>query len=318
MIPKEKYRILCEAEPIPLFSQAWWLDAVCGEAGWDVCLIESGGIVVASMPYHVKSKLGFKVLSHPPLTQSLGPWFRPIDAKPSKRLSAEKELMEGLIKQLPPHHFFQQNWHHSRTNWLPFYWEGFSQTTRYTYILHDISDAVLLWKGLQDSTRREIKKARDRFHLKVTDELGIEDFLELNRLTFARQNLPLPYSVDLIRRVDEACVRRQSRKIWIAVDPEGRHHAACYIVWASGTAYYLMGGGDSELRASGASSLCMWTAIENAATVAANFDFEGSMIEPIERFVRSFGAVQQPYHRVSRANSRLIRVGLGLKQAMGR
>jgi hypothetical protein len=79
-----------------------------------------------------------------------------------------------------------------------------------------------------------------------------------------------------------------------------------------------MGGADPELRNSSAGSLCMWAAIENAATVAANFDFEGSMIEPIEHFFRSFGAVQQPYHRVSRANSRLIRVGLGLKQAMGR
>jgi hypothetical protein len=169
------------------------LDAVCGEAGWDVCLIESGGIVVASMPYHLKSKLGFKVLSHPLLTQTLGPWIRPMDAKYSKRLSAEKELMDGLIKQLPPHDFFQQNWHQSRTNWLPFFWKGFSQTTRYTYVLPDISDLEVVWKGILSGTRREIKKARDRFQLQVTDKLGLNDFLELNRRTFARQNLPMPY-----------------------------------------------------------------------------------------------------------------------------
>lgn len=41
---KELYRKLCEQEPsIPLFSQAWWLDAVCGEAAWDVALVEKGG-----------------------------------------------------------------------------------------------------------------------------------------------------------------------------------------------------------------------------------------------------------------------------------
>ena len=31
-----------------------------------------------------------------------------------------------------------QNFHYGITDWLPFYWEGYRQTTRYTYMLKDI------------------------------------------------------------------------------------------------------------------------------------------------------------------------------------
>ena len=59
---KQKYRLLCEQEKtIPVFNQAWWLDAVCGEANWDICLVEKGGQIFASMPYYMKHKYGFNL-----------------------------------------------------------------------------------------------------------------------------------------------------------------------------------------------------------------------------------------------------------------
>lgn len=67
-----------------------------------------------------------------------------------------------------------------------------------------------------------------------------------------------------------------------------------------------MGGGDPALRNSGATSLCMWEAIRFAATVTKSFDFEGSMIEPVERYFRAFGAIQTPYFSVSKTPSRLL------------
>jgi len=67
---------------------------------------------------------------------------------------------------------------------------------------------------------------------------------------------------------------------------------------------------DPELRKSGATSLCMWEAIKFASTVSKSFDFEGSMIEPIERFFHAFGAEQTPYFAVSHTPSKLIRVAI--------
>ncbi|MFZ4856336.1 MAG: GNAT family N-acetyltransferase [Desulfuromonadaceae bacterium] len=306
---KENYRVLCQTEVlIPIFSRDWWLDAVCSDA-WDVCLVEKGGVIVASMPYHLtKTRLGMKVLSHPNLTQTLGPWLRQSGAKYANRLGQEKELLTELIDQLPEFDYFNQNWHHVNTNWLPFYWSGFQQTTRYTYILPDISDLDKVWAGFRENIRGDIRKASNRFKLRVRNDLSMDEFLSLNIQTFARQGMDLPYSNEFLNRIDTACLANNARQIFIAEDEQGRHHAGVYIIWDQNSAYYIMGGGDPELRSSGATSLCMWEAIKFASTVTRSFDFEGSMMEPIERFVRAFGAIQTPYFSISKTTSRYLRI----------
>lgn len=305
---REAYRNLCATEKsIPLFSQAWWLDATAGESNWDVAIVEKGGEVFASMPYISKTRRGFTMLGQPALTQTLGPWLRDSDAKYAKKLSQQKELMAGLISQLPAFHHYAQSWNYQNNNWLPFFWSNFKQTTRYTYVLHDLSDEKAIWSGIQQNIRTEIRKASDRFNVRVRDDLSVDDFLSLNRLVFERQGMKLPYSENYVKKIDQACISKNARKIFIAEDEQGRRHAGIYLIWDENSAYYLMGGGDPELRNSGATSLCMWEAIKFAATVTKRFDFEGSMLEPVERFFRAFGAVQTPYFTVSKTPSRLLK-----------
>jgi hypothetical protein len=228
-------------------------------------------------------------------------------------LAEQKNLMTELINQLPLFDYFSQNFHYSITNWLPFYWQGFSQTTRYTYIIDELSDLTKVWDGLLPNIRTDIKKAQGRFGVKVSNDLGIDALLDVNELTFIRQGKQLPYGRELVKRLNEACAAHDARKIFFGRDEEGNIHAAVYIVWDDNSAYYLMGGGDPEFRNSGATSLCMWEAIQFAATVTKCFDFEGSMMEPVERFVRAFGAKQVPYFSITKTNSRLPL----LKQAAG-
>lgn len=308
MNKKYIYRQLCKSEPtIPIFSRDWWLDAVCGEC-WDVCLIEKGGKVLAAMPYHyLTNRLGMKVIAQPQETQTLGPWLRSSNAKSANRLGQEKDLLTELIDQLPEFSKFHQNWNQANTNWLPFYWRGFEQTTRYTYRLQDLSDLDRVWAGFRDNIRSDIRKAKDRFELSVRTDLSIDDFLVLNKKTFKRQGLGLPYSENLIKRIDSACIENNARAIFIAVDSNGIHHAGAYIVWDNENTYYLLGGGDPELSSSGATSLCIWEAIQFASSLTCSFDFEGSMIESIERFFRAFGGVQTPYFSISKTPSRLLR-----------
>lgn len=303
------YRQLCrQEEGIPLFSQDWWLDATAGAENWDVALVaDKNERINASLPYMLAKRRGLVYLGQPQLTQALGPWLRQIDGKTATRLAREKEWLRALIEQLPPFDHYAQNWDWRSQNWLPFHWAGFRQTTRYTYILHDLMDEQVLWQGLQENIRTDIKKAGNRFRLRVRDDLTLDDFLPLNRMTFDRQEMALPYSEAFVRRLDLVCQERQARQIFIAEDDQGRRHAGVYIVWDAQSAYYLMGGGDPQLRNSGATSLCMWEAIKYAATVSRRFDFEGSMIEPVERFFRAFGAAQTPYFAVSKTPSRLIR-----------
>jgi hypothetical protein len=301
---KTKYREFCKREPsIPIFSKDWWLDAVCGDDNWDVCLIERGDIIVSILPYQKIQNFNQLYLVMPKLTQTLGPWIRPSKAKYANMLAEQKDLMTELINQLPSFDYFFQNFHYSITNWLPFYWHGFSQTTRYTYVLEDLSDIAKVWDGLLPNIRTDIKKAKSRFGVEVRDDFCIEEFFDVNKLTFARQNMKMPYDLQFVKHLDDVCVKHNSRKIFYGKDKGGKIHAAVYLIWDQSSAYYLMSGGDPVLRSSGATSLLMWEAIQFSSTVTKKFDFEGSMIEPVERFFRAFGAKQVPYFSVKKHNS---------------
>jgi len=282
-----------------LFEEDWWLEAVSPGA-WGAVEVRDGGRVHARLTFGLGRVLGQVALRQPPLTQTLGPWYYDTGAKSSNRLEREKNLAQELIHQLPAHSFFSINFHRSVTNWLPFFWKGFRAVPKFTYVLHDLSDENLLWNGLKENIRREVRKARKQVEVQATDDVDL--FIALHQKTFDRQRSVMPHSVDTVRRLDAACAARGARRIYVARDEQGRPHAAVYVVFDDRCCYYLMGGGDPMLRKSGAGSLLIWQSILDAGSASGEFDFEGSMAEPIERFFRSFGASQSSYFNLRRSN----------------
>ena len=303
---------------LPIFHEPWWLDATCGDSGWDVALAKKDSAIQATLPYQRLSARGIKFQVQPALTPFLGPHIPRGQGSHTAELSRQKDLMTALIDDRPDNFNYVQNWSPELTNWLPFYWRGFQQTTQYTYQLTDLSNEDDLWANLRGSIRREIRKATEREGLVVRSDVPLEQFLALNTLSFERQGLRRPYGDDYVERIDQACAERGRRRIFLAEDSTGRPHAAAYLVWDAHRAYYLMGGGDPEVRTSGAASLCMWDAIRFAATVTGSFDFEGSMLEPVERFFRAFGAEQVPYFAVSGFHSRIAEGRIALQAAAAR
>ena len=305
---KDRYVELCRNEPtVGLFAQYWWLDAASRGGGWDVVTVTQGGRTKAALPYEVRRRGGFRILTQPPFTPRLGPWIHRDGGSRAKVQSTEERLMTALVDRLPRFDRFSQNWSYGVTNWLPFYWKGFQQTTRYSYVLSEISSEEAIWAGMQSNIRREIRKAEGRYGVRLRDDLDMDALLTLNAMTYKRQGKRPPDGV-ILRRIDEACSARACRRLIVAEDDRGRHHAAAYFVWDRDSAYYLVGGMDPDLRTSGAMSLVMWDGIRFARTVARKFDFEGSMVQSIARFFRSFGAEQVGYSHVTKTPSRLLRM----------
>jgi hypothetical protein len=89
------------------------------------------------------------------------------------------------------------------------------------------------------------------------------------------------------------------RRILLAEGADGTPHAALYLVWDSQSAYDLMGGSDPSLRTSGAVTLLTWEAIKYAGQVTRRYDFGGSMMRRVERFVRAFGGRQVQFPRLT-------------------
>lgn len=306
MTTKQKYRQLCETEEsIPLFSRDWWLDITCGESNWDVIGVEQKERFVATMPLYKPLP---KVISMPPYTQTMGLWFPPetSDTKQTTLLAKKQALCKELIDQLPPFTSFLQLFPYTFTDWLPFYWEGYKQTTRYTYILSDISDSEKLWENMATNTRRNITKAKEKNGIVVKKGIPVKDFLDVFKATFIRQNKPVPKDIDVLIQLIEESRRRGQGDLWGGYDETGSLHAATFIVWQKSSAYYVAGGGNPELRDSGAHSYVMWEAIKEVSQYTSCFDFEGSMIPGVERFFREFGAKQTPFFTITKGNPSLL------------
>jgi hypothetical protein len=297
-----------------IFQQPWWLDAVA-PGHWDEVTVEHGGRVVGRLPYVVRGSRRLRILTMPPLTQTLGPWIERPAAKPANALGEEHERLAALEAGLPTAAAFVQHFSPTMLNALPFHWAGYRLELQYTYRLEGLGSEEALWDGLRTNVRREIRKARPR--VQVSEDLGLDRFHAVWAKTFARQRLRVPVSLAELERLDAACAARGARAMLFGQDDAGRVHAVSYVVWDEHAAFYLLGGGDPELRTSGASSLLMWESIMRARAVTDVFDFEGSMLRPVERFFRTFGARQTPYLRVSRARP-LARAALALRAGVRR
>ena len=311
MSAKARYHDFCRTAPdVPVFAQPWYLEA-CAESGiWDVVLAEEKGQIVAALPFFYKQKGLFRYVTMPPFVKWLGPYLLP---EFRGQLPKEHKLMQELIAQLPALAAFKQNFYPTVTNWLPFYWENYRQTTYYTYRLHQLRDLARVEAGLGTGIRRDIRLARQQVH--VVHDLSLAELYRVNMLSFARQKLAPPYSFVQLRRLDAALESAGHRQLFFAVDAQDRVHSVAYLIWDATTAYFLLAGDDPALRASGAGVLLAWECIRYASEVLGLdcFDFEGSMLPGVERIRVRFGAMQTPYFYVWKHNSRLFELLQKLK-----
>lgn len=280
-----------------MYDRTWWLEALA-PGQWQVVTLCKGDAIKAAWPWVLRKQRGRWRIGMPTLTQKLGILFAPSTAKYVERLSTEHRLTSRLVEELPPGAVLNQCFHENFTSWLPFYWEGLRQTTRYTYILKDLSDVDRLWRDMRDARRRAIRKALKQ-ELRVREIEDPEEFCRLSGKTFERQGKSFPYDVNLVARFDRAAAEYAGRRMTVAEDNAQRIHACDYLVFDRRCAVSLMGGADEALRSSGGQVLLEWESILFAAQHAKVFDFEGSMIPGIEHFMRGFGAVQTPFFRIS-------------------
>ena len=302
---REAYRSFVRTcDDLPVFFQDWYLDAVCTGGQWDAAVVEKGGIPVAVLPYFLKRKGPFRYITMPHLCRFQGPYLHPDWRQPDREL----RLLRELAGQLPRVHAFRQHFHYRQTNWLPFYWRGYQQQTRYSYRLENLDDLDAVYANLhRDYRNNKLPRAAEQVELRTG--LGAADFFAVAEKSFRRQGLSQPYPLSFLERLTGALEQAEAGRMFFAVDRQERIHSVALLAWDRESSYYLAAGDDPELRASGAGIWLTWQLITFTARDLGLpvFDFLGSMIEPIERVRRQFGAVQRPYFAVWHYHSPLFR-----------
>lgn len=314
---KARYIQFCSTNYVPLSFQPWWLDAVCGPEGWGVCLAEDGGgNITGAMPWYKKRRLGLWVVQQPPLSTYAGPWLaypQTPDFKLQSRYAFEKKTMVDLIGALPGCVFFQQNFRPEIENWLPFYWQKFRQTTRYTYVFDAGVSLENITAGMKNTLRTDLKKAEKSasFH---RDDGAFASVFQLNKASFNRKNMEQPYDFAVFEQLHQALATRRQSACWMAYDVNtAEPHAGLYLVFDDRQAAVLLTGVAPAYKQSCAIYGLFWEAIVYCAEHGLSLDFEGSMQPEIEHVFRAFGARLQPYFQVSRAKNRFFDVLFHLK-----
>ena len=314
---KEKYEIFCEQHPeIPLFLQVWWLDAVCIEGKiWDVLLCEENGKIVSAMPYHLLKKWGFKVIIQPQLTQYNGIWIDyPQNIELHKRYSFEKKVTDNLIDQLEKLNvsYFSQKFHHSFTDWQPFYWRDFQQNTRYTYQIKDLSDLEKVFKNFSYAKQKHVKKENE--DLFVDFSVSADEFYDFYKKCLQQKNDKIEYSRNLFLSIHNETIKREQGKIIALKDKNEEIHSALFFVWDKNSAYALISAINQQFKSDGSSTKIFWEAIKFISDKTQIFDFEGSMIEGVAKSFQQFGAEQVPYFNISKNYSKLFSILKMLKK----
>lgn len=265
------------------------------------------------MPFHVRSKYGMTALIMPQLTPFGGPLFFPPEKseKRESRYSFIKKASEDLINQLPDFYYFNIAFHPSVKDWQNWKWKEYAQSTRYTYRTVPGESIETMWENMDTKHRNHITHAESILTIKESKDVAL--FYEINKATFQKQKITIPYPQSLIEAIfknvnsDDTC----SCHIDIAYEGE-RPVAAIFTVEDEQTTTNLATG-MVENCPRGAVAYLLWERMKKTQQQGKLFDLEGSDLPAVEPFFRSFGLEHTPYFQLYKARNKTFDLLFRLK-----
>jgi len=268
---------------------------------WEAIRVWKGGHLHAVMPIEVKRKYGLHYALQPIFSQYGGICFRPFEAKRSRVYESKKQYVKAIIEQIPKEiRLFEIQFSPSFDYPLPFVWSGYRVRPRFTYMIDLEQPLEKIRKEFGAPTRGYIRKA-EKLGIGVEEIKDIEAVIRIFRSAKGKS----------LSGVKEIAYQRLAQLY---------HHFAgngeCFLLGGKNKSGELVAGilffrykenlihffGSSrdKWKSSGIMSLLIWEAIKRNHHQHSVFDFEGSMIESIERFFRGFGSVPVPYYSISK------------------
>ena len=241
MTNKEKYREFCQKTYIPIYSKPWWLDVVCGSDKWDVWIYQKGGQISAAMPYYIDRRDPYTYITKALLSQNNGIIFHyPLGAKAIAKLAFEERVIDEACKYIESLNVdvYEQQYSYSFTNWLPFFWNGYTAMVRYTYVLENMCDIQEVWGRISALYRSTIKKGQR--NIRRIEEIDYKEFYKEHEKIFLKQGLQCPFSLEKWEELYKVCVNYRCGKILAAKTYEGKIASVIFLIWDEQSVYQLL------------------------------------------------------------------------------
>ena len=275
-----------------VFMTTAYLDGL--GVGYDLHVVRAEGRIVAGMPL-TRGIGGLR--TNPLYCKYLGlAWEGPLKADFSDYY-AHVETLAALVKATKS---FDYTFHPSVPSWMPFHWLGLHEQTAYTYVIP--AAAKDSWWDAADSRIR--RAARRGLKGGVTIREGsagsaadVASCYKLANMPFTSRGARPLMSEERFCRLVAALAAHDMVRIWFAEETGKGATSAAAVLYDWQAAYFVFNGSSPHAEAGSNASL-LAQIIQDALNRGLDFDFEGSMIKPVETFYRRFGGELRPYSRI--------------------
>lgn len=278
------------------------------DSEWEAYVVEDQQQWQMVFPFKQSKKYGLKYYLQPKFTQFLGPVFATYSGKQSKELQWKKHLLTELTKQLKKDfHYVNFNCHPDLDYTLPFTWEKFRLTPKYTY-------QIALRDRSLDDIESEFQKGKIQHKKAVSAGIRFvesDSATELIAMFNSLKQGAIPHlkSEDYLAygKAVEAAVEKGFCRIVEGRNDENELVGGMILYNYKGVCTYAFSVAHPKYSKLSIGHALIWKCIQDAHKEGMDvLDFEGSMIPEIERLFRRFGAVPIPYMNVQFAKWRLL------------
>ena len=286
-----------------IYGKTWYQDAV--QSRFRILTVQEQGIILGGL---VMAKNARGWYSNPALCKYLGVYYADFTGQHYQAETKRRRVARRLASELRQYKTFNYLFHPDFGSYLPFYQARFSATVFYSYWL-DVQGQSMesIRAGWSGKLRSDIKFAeRAGYRIQVDPPFGL--FYDLHNKTFFRQGKKSPFGRPWLAHFCEQLRQRDAWHSFVVRDSDDRPMAVVGLIHDQHATSLIINGIDSEKIQRGANEWLIYYCIRFAAERSRWFDFEGSMLEPIDSFYRKFGGQHRPYLKIYRNN--LLQFGL--------
>ena len=256
-----------------LYAYSWYLDIVSPD--WEALVTADYEYV---MPLPKKQKYSISYLTQPCLTQQLGIF--------SKKLLTE-DIVKKFIRRIP---YLSYELNLNESNYYP-------NAIKYPNYMLDLNQSYNdIYSEYSKNTKRNIDKAQ-RLKLRFQSDLSLNDFAIFYFST--EKNHP-SVNRDIMCRLISKGIEKDVVLLYGVRNSEGCLLSALCLLRSLNRIIYLVAVSNAEGKSSSAMFLLADKIICQEAGSNKVLDFEGSRIEGLARFYKSFGAEKRDYYTIKR------------------
>jgi len=279
-----------------IYCQSWYLDSLC--SNWEAIIIKENGDWLAIMPLNLDSKFRLRYSVQPIFTQYLGLLFAPLELKQHKELELKRKIIKTVIGLIPKNiRIIDYNFSPKFKYFLPFVWEGYSVIPRISYQLtlkKNIEEVICNYSSrIKDDIKKSIKNNLICF--------TSNDINDLIHMCYTNSIINKKSCIRFKMLWDQIIIRKNGYCIYAKDENNNIHCGGAFIIYKEKIIFILLST-KNEYKKFGSTSFLINEAIKQAIDnpKIKSFDFEGSMIESIEKYFIGFNPSPITYFKIQK------------------